>query len=56
MTLLLAHGGHWYHALLYVLPVLLVAGGLWWSGRRDARARAARAAARTDASAADPQD
>ncbi len=49
MTPVLAHAGHWYHAVLYVLPVALVAGGLWWSGRREAREREARAAQRTDA-------
>ena len=36
----LAHSGHWYHSLLYLLPVLLIAGGLWWSGRKaDQEAR-----------------
>jgi hypothetical protein len=44
----LAHTGHWYHSLLYVAPVVLVAGGLWWSGRREARERAAREAARRE--------
>ena len=34
MTLPLAHTGHWYHTVLYVAPVLLVAVGLWWSGRK----------------------
>ena len=43
MTLPLAHAGHWYHAVLYMAPVLLIAGALWWSGRRDARERAERA-------------
>lgn len=28
----LAHIGHWYHVLLYLVPVLLVAGGLWYAG------------------------
>lgn len=36
MTLPLAHAGHWYHALLYVAPVVLIGAALWWSGRRDA--------------------
>jgi hypothetical protein len=30
----LAHAGHWYHVLLYLAPVLFVAGGLWYAGRR----------------------
>ncbi len=29
----LAHAGHWYHTLLYIAPIILIAGGLWWSGR-----------------------
>ncbi len=33
----LAHSGHWYHSVLYLLPVILIAAGLWWSGRRDDR-------------------
>ncbi len=39
MTAPLAHIGHWYHTVLYMAPVLIVAVGLWWSGRRDARER-----------------
>jgi hypothetical protein len=42
----LAHAGHWYHSVLYVAPVVLIAGGLWWSGRREQREREARRAAR----------
>ena len=53
MTLTLAHAGHWYHAVLYMLPVLLVGGALWWSGRRDARERAERAAPPGDGSGQD---
>jgi hypothetical protein len=34
----LAHTGHWALSLLYVLPAVLIAGGLWWAGRRDASA------------------
>lgn len=33
MTAPLAHAGHWYHTLLYVAPVILIAAGLWWTGR-----------------------
>ena len=29
----LAHAGHWYHSLLYLLPVVVIAAGLWWTGR-----------------------
>ena len=36
----LAHVGHWYHTLLYAAPIVLIALGLWWSGRRDDRRRA----------------
>lgn len=31
----LAHAGHWYHSLLYLVPVLLIAAALWWSGRGE---------------------
>ncbi|MGE4425792.1 MAG: hypothetical protein AB7G37_04985 [Solirubrobacteraceae bacterium] len=34
MSVVLAHAGHWYHVILYLLPVALVAGGLWLAGRR----------------------
>ncbi len=37
MTLPLAHAGHWYHVLLYLLPILLIGAGLWWSNRREPR-------------------
>lgn len=37
MTLPIAHAGHWYHTVLYILPVVLIALGLWWSGRREER-------------------
>jgi hypothetical protein len=50
----LAHTGHWYHTLFYVAPVLLIAAGLWWSGRREARERAAREAARREREATPP--
>jgi hypothetical protein len=36
MTAPLAHSGHWNHTVLYVAPVILIALGLWWSGRRTA--------------------
>ncbi|CAB4869693.1 unannotated protein [freshwater metagenome] len=34
MTIPFAHAGHWYQALLYIAPVVLIALGLWWSGRK----------------------
>lgn len=34
MIPVVAHIGHWYHVLLYLAPVLLVAGGLWYAGKR----------------------
>jgi hypothetical protein len=34
----LAHAGHWYHALLYLAPVLIVVVVLWVQERRE-RAR-----------------
>lgn len=33
--ILLAHIGHWYESLLYLVPALAVILGLWWSGRRE---------------------
>ncbi|MCW3009695.1 MAG: hypothetical protein JWO90_99 [Solirubrobacterales bacterium] len=33
----LAHVGHWYAELLYVAPVVLVAGWLALAGRREKR-------------------
>ena len=53
MTFTLAHAGHWYHAVLYMAPVVLIAGALWWSGRRDERERAERAARPPDGPAQD---
>jgi hypothetical protein len=31
----LAHSGHWYHSILYLVPVLIIAAALWWSGRGE---------------------
>jgi cytochrome c-type biogenesis protein CcmH/NrfF len=33
----LAHAGHWYHALLYLAPVLVVVLALWVSSLRERR-------------------
>jgi hypothetical protein len=37
MTLVLAHAGHWIANLLYVAPVAIIVGALWWQNRRDKR-------------------
>jgi cytochrome c-type biogenesis protein CcmH/NrfF len=34
----LAHVGHWYHAVLYLAPVLVVVIALWVSSARERRA------------------
>jgi hypothetical protein len=34
----IAHAAHWYHAALYLSPVLLVVIALWVSGQREKRA------------------
>ena len=34
----LAHAGHWYHAVLYLAPVLVVVLALWISSVREKRA------------------
>jgi|RhiMethySRZTD1v2_1073278.scaffolds.fasta_scaffold2783576_1 hypothetical protein len=31
----IAHFGHWYHALLYLAPVVIVVGVLWILERRE---------------------
>jgi cytochrome c-type biogenesis protein CcmH/NrfF len=36
-TLPLAHAGHWYHAVLYLAPVLIVVVVLWIQERRERR-------------------
>jgi cytochrome c-type biogenesis protein CcmH/NrfF len=36
-TLPLAHAGHWYHAMLYLAPVLIVVVVLWIQERRERR-------------------
>ena len=36
-TLPLAHVGHWYHALLYLAPVVIVVVVLWVQERRERR-------------------
>ena len=35
--LVLAHVGHWYHALLYLAPVIVISLALWRSGVREDR-------------------
>ena len=36
-TLPLAHAGHWYQAMLYLAPVLIVVVVLWIQERRERR-------------------
>jgi hypothetical protein len=48
MTAPIAHAGHWYHTILYVAPVILIAFGLWWSGRQTGEERPPRRAADQD--------
>ena len=33
MTFLLAHFGHWYHALIYLVPVVVVLAMMHWGSR-----------------------
>ena len=33
----LAHVGHWYHSLFYLVPVILVVAVLWVQERRERR-------------------
>ena len=47
MSFPLAHIGHWYHALFYLAPIVLIGLGLWWSSRREMR--------REDTDAAEPE-
>ena len=35
--MILAHAGHWYHALLYLAPVIVISLALWRSGAREDR-------------------
>jgi hypothetical protein len=45
MPLVLAHVGHWYHALLYLAPVLVLAAFFTIQGRRERRMEEREAAA-----------
>ena len=40
-TVPLAHAGHWYHAVLYLAPVIIVVVVLWIQERRERRRDAA---------------
>jgi hypothetical protein len=33
----LAHAGHWIASLLYVVPVAVIVGALWWQSWREKR-------------------
>ncbi|MFT4050387.1 MAG: hypothetical protein QM648_11220 [Solirubrobacterales bacterium] len=35
----LAHAGHWFASILYMLPVIILGGGIWWQRRNDKRLR-----------------
>jgi hypothetical protein len=54
MPLVLAHVGHWYHALLYLAPVLVLAAFFTVQGRRERRMEE-RAAAEARARGEDPR-
>lgn len=41
--MILAHAGHWYHAILYLLPVIVISIALWRSGAKEERERKERA-------------
>jgi hypothetical protein len=34
-VLIEAHAGHWIAGLLYLAPVLIVVGALWWQSHKD---------------------
>jgi hypothetical protein len=55
MPLVLAHAGHWYHALLYLAPVLVLAAFFTIQGRRERRMDE-RAAAEARALGEDPRE
>ena len=44
MTPVVAHAGHWAVQLLYVVPVLVVAGAIIWSKIQERREEAEEAA------------
>jgi hypothetical protein len=54
MPLVLAHVGHWYHALLYLAPVLVLAAFFTVQGRRERRTEE-RAAAEARARGEEPR-
>ena len=41
LTIPLAHAGHWLASLLYLVPVIILGGGILWQRRNDKRAREA---------------
>ena len=41
--MIVAHAGHWYHTILYLLPVIAISIALWRSGAKEERERKARA-------------
>lgn len=39
LDLPLAHAGHWFAGILYMLPVFILGGGILWQRRNDKRLR-----------------
>ncbi|MBJ7353689.1 MAG: hypothetical protein JHC98_02595 [Thermoleophilaceae bacterium] len=35
----IAHAGHWLASMLYLVPVVILAGGIFWQRRNDKRLR-----------------
>lgn len=35
----LAHAGHWFASILYLMPVVILGGGIAWQRRRDRQLR-----------------
>lgn len=36
-TLQFAHAGHWAASILYLMPVIILGGGILWQRRKDAQ-------------------